>query len=143
MPEANDCTRRGPGEREPSTPHDRPGDAQRLGDLVWRYPVRRVDLTPALARAWLARGTLSGWPRDPQRVETYARQLRADLWRPGPNDLIVMTDDGRLVHCGLWIAAIAEAERTLPVWVLELPIPVAESLLRTGSRGKPGQPHGA
>jgi len=112
----------------------RPGDAWRLRDLTWRFPVRRVMLTPELARTWLARETLSGWPRDPAQVTSYARGLREGLWRPEPNDLIVMTEDGRLVHCGLWIAAIAESGLTLPVWVLELPIPVAEQLLRIHAR---------
>jgi hypothetical protein len=62
----------------------------------------------------------------------------AGAWRPQPTDYIIMTTDGRLVHCGLWIAAIAESSLTLPVWVLELPLDVAQRLLDASLRGKGG-----
>ena len=77
--------------------------------------MRRVDITPELARQWLS--TLPpGWcEADPVKVACYADAMRAGTWLL--MELPVCIRQGRLVSSWNRLAAVIEADMTVPMYV--------------------------
>ncbi len=89
-------------------------------DFVVRYgrAMRRIDVTPELAREWLA--TLPGahWPGgkvDAAKVARYAAMMRAGTWQLIPMPVVIRR--GRLLSSRHRLTAVIEADMTVPMYV--------------------------
>jgi hypothetical protein len=86
------------------------------GDIVTRYgrAMRRVDITPELARQWLATSPMS-WKADPGKVARYAAAMRDGSWLL--MEMPVVLRNGRLVSSVNRLTAVIEADMTVPMYV--------------------------
>lgn len=91
-----------------------------MGEFVVRYgrAMHLVDITPELAKEWL--DTLPGekWPGgkfDTGKVQRYAEAMRNGTWKL--MELPVVFRNGRLLSSRNRMAAVIEANMTVPMYV--------------------------
>ena len=75
--------------------------------------MRRVDVTPELARQWLA--TMPGAKTDQGKVARYAAMMRAGTWRLLPMPIVIRR--GQLQSSRHRLAAVIEADVAVEMFV--------------------------
>ncbi|MGW0681793.1 hypothetical protein ACWD2L_00325 [Streptomyces sp. NPDC002754] len=93
----------------------------------------RTEITPAMAAKWLAEANSHNRGTRPDRVEAYARDILAKTWLEN-GDALRFDENGVLLDGQHRLAAIVEADKAIPMFVVTGLPPEAQETMDSGIR---------